>query len=578
MTGVATPPAAHPAGETTAAGGVSGPRGQGPQVGARSRWWAALAVPPLAFVAVFFLWPVAAIVVRGLRPDGVWDLSALGDVLTDPVIRRVAWFTLWQAVASTTLCVVVGLPGAAAFARYRFAGKRVLWAVLLVPFVLPTVVVAVALLGVVGPNGVSGVDLSGSIWAILLAHLFFNYAVVVRTVGSAWSTVDPALEEAARTLGASPWRAFREVTWPLLRPAVAAAASIVFLFCFTSFGVVLILGGVRQRTLEVEIYDQTTRFLHLDTAAALALLQLAAVVAALTWFGRAQRRRAVPVHQRRATEVARAPRGVRERAFLGANLALMAALLAAPLLVLVGRSLSTPDGWGFGNYRALASVGRGSTAFVAPTEAIANSLLFALGATVVAVVLGACASWAIAGAGEDHGARWARWTDTALMVPLGTSAVTVGFGFLVAFDEPPLALRSSVWLVPLAHAVVALPFVVRILVPSIRSIDPALREAASVLGASPARVWREVDLPVVGRALAVASGFAFAVSLGEFGATLFLARPDRPTLPVAIYRELGRPGPVAFGQAMALSVILMVVTTVVVLVIDRLRPPGSAEF
>lgn len=545
----------------------------------RSRWrTVALAAPPVAFLVVFFVWPVAAIVLRGLRPGGTWDLSAIGDVLTDPVIRRVAWFTLWQAVLSTVLCVVAGLPGAALFARYRFAGKRFLWAALLVPFVLPTVVVGVALLGVLGPNGVSGVDLSGTVWAVLIAHVFFNYAVVVRTVGATWSTLDPRLGEAARTLGASPWRAFREVTWPLLRPAVAAASSIVFLFTFTSFGVVLVVGGVRQRTLEVEIYDQTARFLNLDVAAALALVQLVVVVAALAWFGRSQRRRAVVLDQRPAVEVARRPSGWRDRAFVIGNLTFMALLLGVPLAVLVGRSLEAPGGWGIGNYQALDSARRGSTSFVPPLEAVWNSLLFAFAATVVAVVLGGCAAWAVTGSGRGPSPRWARWTDTALMVPLGTSAVTVGFGMFVAFGEAPFDLRSSLWLVPLAHAVVALPFVVRLLVPALRSIDPELREAAGVLGASPWAVWREVDLPVVSRALAAAAGFAFAVSLGEFGATVFLSRPERPTLPVAIYRALGRPGEANFGQAMALSVVLMVLTVVVVLGIDRLRPRGSAEF
>ena len=128
------------------------------------------------------------------------------------------------------------------------------------------------------------------------------------------------------------------------------------------------------------------------------------------------------------------------------------------------------------------------------------------------------------------------------MLPLGTSAVTVGFGFLITLDAPPLDLRTSVLLIPLAHALVALPFVVRAVAPVIRSIDPRLREAAAVLGAPPRRSWREVDGPIVARAALVGAGFAFAVSLGEFGATLFIARPDTPTLPIAIYRLLGLPG------------------------------------
>ena len=536
------------------------------------------AIPPLAFLAVFFVWPVATIIVRGLRPDGAWDLSSFGRVLGDASTHRILWFTLWQAVASTVLCLLVGLPGAALFARYRFRGRAVLWAALLVPFVLPTVVVGVALLGVVGPGGATGVDLSGTVWAILLGHVFFNYAVVVRTVGAAWATIDPRMEEAARTLGASSWQVFRRVTMPLLRPSIAAAASIIFLFSFTSFGIVLILGGVAHRTLEVEIYDQTARFLHLDVAAVLALVQLVAVVALLWWFGRVQQRRTVAYEQRSAIDSRHRAGGWRQRSFVACNLAFMALLLAAPLAVLVVRALSTPEGWGLGFFRALGDTRNDSTSYVPPLDAVANSLLFAAIATVIAVVLGTCAAWAIAGVVGRRSIRWSRWADTALMVPLGTSAITIGFGFLITFDEPPVDLRSSFWLVPIAHAVVALPFVVRLLVPALRSIDPRLREAAAVLGASPARTRVAIDLPILGRAAAAAAGFAFAVSLGEFGATAFLARPNRPTVPIAIYRALGRPGEWSFGQAMALSVILMGLTVVVMLAIDRLRPPGTAEF
>jgi thiamine transport system permease protein len=465
------------------------------------------------------------------------------------------------------------------FARYRFRGKRLLWSALLVPFVLPTVVVGVAMLGVYGPGGVSGITLSGTIWAILIAHVFFNYAVVVRTVGSAWSTVSPAGEDAARMLGANSWQVFRGVILPLLRPAITSAASIVFLFSFTSFGIVLILGGIRQRTIEVEIYEQTARFLNLDVAAALTLIQLIGVVAILIWFSRSQDRRSVSFEQHSATSTERVPLGFRQRLFVSVNLAFMAALLAAPLLVLLVRSFSTPQGWGFDFYRSLGDTRSGSTSFVAPIDALRNSVVFAVEATVIAVVLGACASWAIAGTDLVRSpTRWTRWADVALMIPLGTSAVTVGFGFLITFDESPMNLRSSLWLVPLAQAIVALPFVVRLLVPALRSIDPAMRESAALLGASPRRVWTTVDLPIVSRALAAAVGFAFAVSMGEFGATVFLARPDRPTLPVAIYRALGRPGAQNFGQAMALSTLLMVLTIGVLLMVDRLRTSGSAEF
>lgn len=539
----------------------------------------ALAAVPLAFLAVFFAWPLVAIVDRGLRPEGDWRLDVVGEVLADPSVREVVWFTCWQAVASTVLTVLVALPGAYCFARFSFPGKRVVWALLIVPFVLPTVVVAAAFLALLGPRSPVGLDLRGTVWVILVAHVFFNYAVVARTVGGLWARLDPALEDAARVLGASPWRAFRQVTLPLLAPAIAAASSIVFLFTFTSFGVVLLLGGQTRRTLEVEIYTRTARLLQLDTAAVLALLQLIGVTLVLVAYARFQERRALPARLRPEAEVVRRPRTAGERAFLFANLSVMALLLGVPLGVLVLRSLDTGAGWGLANFASLDEARRGSILFVPPVEAVRTSLLFAVAATVIALVVGGLAAVAItAGPG---GARWAslgRFVDVALMLPLGTSAVTVGFGFLIALDEPPLDLRDSAWLVPIAHALVAIPFVVRTLVPVMRSIDPRLRDAGAVLGAGPGRVWRTVDLPIVGRAVLVAAGFAFAVSVGEFGATAFLARADQPTVPVAIARILGQPGVANFGRAMALSVVLMAVTVVVMLLVERVRVARIGEF
>jgi thiamine transport system permease protein len=540
--------------------------------GRRVARWAPVAVP-LIFLAVFFAYPVGAIIGRGLRPSGHWDLHVFGDVISSDIYRRVAWFTVWQAVASTLVTLVVALPMAALFARFEFRGKRVIWALLLVPFVLPTIVVGAAFLALLGPRGATGVNLQGTIWLVLIAHAFFNVAIVVRTVGGLWGHLDPTLEEAARTLGASRGRAFREVTLPLLRPAIAASASIVFLFCFTSFGIVLLLGGSTSRTLEVEIYDQTARFLHLDVAAVLAVLQLVGVATALVVYSRYQQRRSVQQALRPQAEVARRPRSAGERGFVAATLTLMAALLGAPLVVLVWRSVST-GGIGLASWRALGTSRRGSTLFVSPLAAVVNSLGFALAATVIAVVVGGLAAWAVA----RRPGRGVAWFDAALMLPLGTSAVTIGFGFLIALDRPPVDLRGSLWLVPVAQAIVAVPFVIRTLVPVLRSMDSRLREAGSVLGASPWQVWREIEMPIVFRALLVSAGFAFAISLGEFGATVFLARSDHPTVPVAIYRFLSQPGALNLGQAMALSVVLMLVTGTVVLLIDRIRVGTLGEF
>ncbi|WP_138908338.1 ABC transporter permease [Streptomyces chryseus] len=536
---------------------------------------------PVAFFAVFFAYPVAAITGRGLTVDGVWQFGRVGEVLADPDIRGVLWFTTWQALASTALTLLIALPAAYVFARLDFPGKQLLRAVVTVPFVLPTVVVGTAFLALLGRGGLLdelwGVRLDTSVWAILLAHVFFNYAVVVRTVGGLWSQLDPRQEEAARVLGAGRFAAWQRVTLPALVPAVAAAALMVFLFTFTSFGVVQILGGPAYSTLEVEIYRQTAQFLDLPTAAVLTLVQFAAVGAILAVHAWTVRRRESALRLVDPARTARRPRGAGQWALLGAVLATVAALIVVPLGVLVERSLDGPDGYGFGYYRALQSAGAsGGTFLVPPLEAVWNSLEYALAATAIALVVGGLAAAAL----TRRAGRLVRGFDALLMLPLGVSAVTVGFGFLITLDEPPLDLRTSWILVPLAQALVGVPFVVRTMLPVLRAVDARLREAAAVLGASPPRVWREVDLPMVRRALLVAAGFAFAVSLGEFGATVFIARPDNPTLPVAVARLLGRAGDLNYGQAMALSTILMVVCAVALLVLERMRPDrsGAGEF
>ncbi|MFE0372182.1 ABC transporter permease [Streptomyces tendae] len=530
---------------------------------------------PVAFFAVFFAYPVAAIVARGLEVDGVWRLGRIGDVLAQSDVRHVLWFTTWQALASTALTLLVALPGAYVFARFDFPGKQVLRAVVTVPFVLPTVVVGTAFLALVGRGGLLdelwGLRLDTTVWAILLAHVFFNYAVVIRTVGGLWAQLDPRQEEAARMLGASRMRAWRQVTLPALAPAVAAAALMVFLFTFTSFGVVQILGGPTFSTLEVEIYRQTSQVFDLSTAAVLTLIQFAAVAAVLAVHAWTVRRRESALRLVDAATTARRPRGAGQWTLFAGVLGTVAVLLVLPLAVLVQRSLGAS---GFGYYRALTREDGGAF-LVPPIEAIGNSLQYAVAATAIAVVIGALAATALTR--RDAG-RFVRGFDALLMLPLGVSAVTVGFGFLIALDEPPLDLRSSWILVPLAQALVGVPFVVRTMLPVLRAVDGRLREAAAVLGASPWRVWREVDLPMVRRALLVAAGFAFAVSLGEFGATVFIARPDNPTLPVAVARLLGRPGDMNYGQAMALSTILMLVCAVALVVLERLRTDRSGEF
>ncbi len=350
-----------------------------------ARGWRALTVGvPVAFLTLFFLYPLAAIIDRGLRGDGDSALS----VLTDPTTREVVWFTVWQALASTVLTIAVAMPAAYVLGRYRFRGRSLVSALVVVPFVLPTVVVALAFVAIL-PDGIE----RG--WApILVAHAFFNVAVVVRIVGTYWANLDPRVGEAAATLGAGPVARFREITAPLLAPAVAAAAAIVFLFSFTSFGVVLILGGPRYATIEAEIYNQAVRLFDLRAAAVLSLVQLACVVAAVWVATRLERRVTTPGPLRAERDTLRRVRTRRDKLVVGASLGSLGLFLGLPLAVLVERSLAVGDGHGLDAYRAL---GRPTSVLLAaPWEAVVNSVVYAAAATLIALVVGGLAAFAVA--------------------------------------------------------------------------------------------------------------------------------------------------------------------------------------
>jgi thiamine transport system permease protein len=500
---------------------------------------AALLAIPLAFLAIWFAWPLVAIVDQGIRPDGSLDLGPLADVVGDRHLRSVVGFTIGQAVLSTLLTVALGLPCAYVLSRFAFRGRQLLNALVLIPFVLPTVVVGLAF-----ARG------EGSLAALVVAHAFFNLAVVVRVVGTAWSGVDPDLEDAAEGLGAHGWRRFPAVLWPAGRSAIAGAATLVFLFSLTSFGAALLLAPPGAATIEVEIWRRTTQFLDLPVAAALALVQLAVVAGLLVLDAAIASRAAL---QRTLGATTRHARTTGERTLQAVVVGFVLLFTVGPILRVVARSLGGPDGLTLDRYLDLGSTRRGGIFDVVPSHAIATSLRTAVVAAAIALVVGLLAAFALA-----RSRRSSAWP--LLGMPLGASAVTLGLGYVLAFRDPPLDLRGSPLIVPLAQAVVAIPFVIRIAAPAITAAQRSLGDQAADLGASPWQATRDVVLRVTAPALATAAAFAFSISLGEFGATSFLARADAPTMPVAIVRLLSQPGAASVGQAYAMATLLMLVT------------------
>ena len=538
----------------------------------------ALWILPLFFLTIAFFLPLSKIFLLTLNFKALTFENLL---ITQHALR----FTFYQATLSTFLTLLLGFPSAYLFARYDFRGKSILRALTAVPFMLPTVVVAASFNALLGQRGLLSTFLPPSFFIlhpspfilILAAHIFYNTTIIIRIVGNALSSLDPKLEHAARSLGADSFRVWRHLNFPLLRPALLASTLLVFLFDFTSFGVILLLGGSQYATLEVEIYIQAVKQLNLPIAALLAVIQLFCTLIFSILYTRLSSR---SMHQLAPRLTLTKPKTPQQRIFVTTFCLLLSAFFLLPLASLPIRSffrLEADRGqrgevqYGFTTdyYTELFINRRDSVFYVPPIQAALNSIGYAGATVALSLLLGFPAAFALA-----KPTRLEKILDPLIMLPLGSSAVMLGLGFIITYGK----WLTSPLLVPFVHTLVALPFVIRTLQPAIASIPQRLRQAAASLGASPLEVWRSIDLPILRRATLAAATFAFTVSLGEFGATLLIARPEYPTIPVAIQRFLSQPGGLNYGQAMAMATILMLLAVISILLIEKFRLSNSGEF
>jgi thiamine transport system permease protein len=535
---------------------------------------------PLSFLAIAFFYPLSRILALTLDFKTLTSNNLL-------LAFRVLIFTFYQAVLSTLLTLLLGLPSAYLFARYNFHGKSLLRALTAVPFMLPTVVVAAGFSALLGPRGLihtlfplSSFPFIGTLGAILIAHVFYNTTIIIRVVGNALSSLDPKLEAAARSLGADSFHVWWNLILPLLRTSLLASSLLVFLFDFTSFGVILLLGGSQFATLEVEIYLRVLKLPDLSLAALLSVIQLLCTLIISMVYSRVVTGSTVQTAPRSAQANLRKPKTLREKIFVISFVLLLSSFFLLPLSALPLRSffrLEADRGqrgevqYGFTTdyYTELFINRRDSVFYVPPIQATVNSLAYAGSTVILSLLLGFPAALALA-----KPTHLEKILDPLIILPLGSSAVMLGLGFIISFGT----WLTLPILVPFAHTLVALPFVIRTLQPAIASIPQRLRQAASSLGASPLEVWKNIDLPILRRAILTAGIFAFTISLGEFGATLLISRPEYPTIPVAIERFLSQPGGLNYGQAMAMATILMLLTLTSILLIEKFRLPNSGEF
>jgi thiamine transport system permease protein len=539
----------------------------------------ALAAVPLAFLALFFYYPLGSVLAEGITgPQGGLSLGRLARVLGDPYYLRIIGFTFQQALLSTLLSVALGLPGAWLLARFDFPLKGLVRALTTVPFVLPSIIVVLGFVRFFGHNGVLNSGLMRllalqepplrvlySFQAILLAHAFYNFPIAARIVAALWSRLPASTEEAARSLGAHGPGLFFRVILPRLAPALLAAGALIFIFCFLSFAVVLVLGGgPRFSTLEVEVYRLARVSLDLPAAGALALvgavlslgflwlyLRLASRAGFTEELGGAERR---PLRDLLARPLAGLP--------ALAYLLLLALLVLAPILTVVLYSLQARSGWAASGwsldwYRRLLSPGG------VYLGAIRNSLLFGGLTVALSLPLGTLLAW-LAARRRFPGSGL---LEAALMLPLGVSSVILGLGYLKAWQALPWRLAGSWLAVVFAHTVAAYPFVVRAVSPVLRKLPASLPEAARSLGAGPWQLFFRVELPLLKGALITGAAFAFGISVGEINATLMLSPPGVLTMPLAVYRLIGSYN---FAGACAMGTVLMLACFLAFLAIETL--------
>lgn len=465
---------------------------------------------PLIFVAVLFYWPLAKVLELGFKQSEVaFDLT------------EVVTFTIGQALVSTIICLGFGLPGAFLLYRKSFFGVGFFRALIAVPFVLPTVVVAIAL------NSYR--QFLPTILVILVAHLFLNYSIVVRTVGGVWATLDVNLELAAQLDGASGAQIFRRIVLPQLRPAIASAAALAFLYCVTSFGVILVLGGGEISSIETNIYFSLTYFLDFKTAGILALIQTAITLATFVItrklgagdfeFGEGQHG---------GSKVNR--RNTWQFLVLGFFVILVVAI---PLLGIIAQAR-------FDSLNEMVWL------------ATANSARNLLIAGFIAVVFGTLLSWLLS-------RTRAKWLETLFLLPLGVSTVVLGFGYLIALPW----LRSTWFAMPLIQALLAMPLVIRMVYPALVAQGVDLREEASTAGANHWQTFRYIEAPLITPVLQSAMVYSALISLGEFGAASLLTFGNQVTLPVVLYQMISRPGVANYRGAMTIATILIIAVFVI---------------
>ena len=526
-----------------------------------------LFIVPFLLLLVFFYVPVITVFATGFSKEG------LSQVLGDSYCRRICLFSLKQGALSTLLSAAIGFPGAYILARYTFRGKNLLKALITVPYVLPPIAAVLGIVLLIGNNGIINralMALSGaeqpplallySLKAILIAHTFYNIPLFIRFVYPVWEKIPTNLYEAGRSLGAGRLRLFGTVTCPWLLGAVTAACALIFVLCFMSFSIVLVLGGGPQySTMEVEIYKLARTTSQITKACALGALESLITllfISVYTAAGHQQSSYPVPVGKHGTVP----PKKLSLHSFTAFLYIIFLILyVAMPMVTIALNSFTGKSGWGKADGLTLSWY----RAFSQPVmyNPVLNTLFIAVSTVVCAIVLSLIISAVIS-----------RWPKGSFLVQifffasLGISSILLSLGFMLTISN--LGFRPNGKLLLIAvHTAAVLPFTIKAISLFYSRIHRRCIECAQSLGAKPLRILWTVKLPMIKNGILTAGIFAFAVSAGEVNGALMLAPEGFTTMPVAIYRLIGA---YRFYQACAMGTVLLLICIAAFYAIDRL--------
>jgi thiamine transport system permease protein len=512
----------------------------------RAATWAV----PITFFGVLFYWPLGKILWMGFGCEWI-------HAIITAKVASLVWFTIWQAALSAGLSLLFGIPGAYVLYHRSFPGQKFLRAFITVPFMLPTIVVAIGFTAFRQLPFVSDLLLGHSgVPIIICANVFMNYSLAVRIIGGVWTTLDAGLEDAAAIDGAGRLRTLTSVTLPQLGNSIASAGALIFLYCAANFGLVLVLGGASVKTIETEIYIASTQYLDLSKAAGLVLIQTLLTITAfvvaqrlskgrMNFFGGTSLERRQPLDRRDW------PAGIVTTVFIGV-------VIFLPLVTVLWRSIRIGNSFSILNFSNLNGFGARDVLSISVGHAGLNTVRNAIITTFLSIAIGVLIAYLLSRPQSNgQNGPFARAMDILFQMPVGISSVVLGLGYLVCFGGGVFPLRSS-WLVtPIAQSLLSIPLVIRMVHPAVMSIDNQLRETASTESATPSQIWWLIEIPIIRNVILMATGYAAVIAIGEFGAANFLAYGDQGTLPTILYQLISRPGAQNYGMAMAASSLLI---------------------